>query len=252
MKKKIKIVLGVVLLLMFSVVLYMLLRSGGDNPETQPELTEEMQTPRVPRADRVVPAPIDSTTNEDGTTDTADEGKTETDIQDTAVPAQSGEERPVLTPLQQERYNYFAKWGAMWEENRLETSRFQHEQDYSMIILNERWAYDSAHPDYQKFEAERTRAWDKLRETREAIARFFAPEVIFDADGNLETLKVQELVGGQFPPEYLEARQSAHDREMELLKKFHVPQQLRYGRKTPQGWIPYTPSELEEMGIILE
>ncbi|MDE0022286.1 MAG: hypothetical protein OXT69_13025 [Candidatus Poribacteria bacterium] len=142
--------------------------------------------------------------------------------------------------------------GPVWAENRIEASRFQHERDYATKVLNERWAYDSAHPDHQKFEAEQARAWDKLRETREAIARFFAPEVIFDANGNLETLKVMELVGGEFPPEYLEGRQRAHDREMEILKKFLVPTHLRYGMLSPQGWEPFTPSELEKQGYNLE
>lgn len=45
----------------------------------------------------------------DDTAETA--GENETDVQNAAAPAQSGDdEKPALTPLQQARYDYFAKW----------------------------------------------------------------------------------------------------------------------------------------------
>ena len=235
-------------------VLYLLLRPG-DDPGAEQELTEEMQTPRVPRADRAAPAPSDSGAQaEAGNAETA--GGNETDVQDAAARAQSGnDEKPALTPLQQERYDFFAKAGPILLELQLENSRLQYEEDYATKVLNERWAYDGAHPDYEKFKAEEAIARKKLREAQAAISRMFAPEVVFDSNQNLEYYKVEELVGGTLPPEYLEARQSVHDREREISKKFHVPTHLRGGILRPQGWRPFidfTASELEELGIDLE
>ncbi len=63
--RKYWIFLGVAFLLAVAMVLYLLLRPG-DDPGAEQELTEEMQTPRVPRADRGGAVSTDSAAQANG------------------------------------------------------------------------------------------------------------------------------------------------------------------------------------------
>ncbi len=216
--RKYWVFLGVVFLLAVAMVLYLLLRPG-DDPGAEQELTEEMQTPRVQRADRAAPAPSDSAAQADADDEievletAADDETEETDIQGVAPSAQSGEEKPALTPLQQERYDFLAKAAPIMLDLQLETRRHQFEFEASP------WASDFTHPNYHKGKAEWAEARKKLREAQAAISQAFAPEVVFDSNRNLEYFKVEELVGGTLPPEYLDARDKYADNLAELLER---------------------------------
>ena len=198
-------------------VLYLLLRPG-DDPGTEQELTEEMQTPRVPRADRGASASTDSATQADSEIEVletvAEDETEETDIQGAAPSAPRGKEKPALTPLQQERYDYLSKWGPVWSNLRIELFRLQFEMEA------EPWASDFTHPNYHSFMEERLKVLNQVREAQAAISQAFAPEVVFDSGQNLEYFKVKELVGGTLPPEYREAHEKNADKLEELSKQF--------------------------------
>lgn len=228
------------------VLLYLLMSPAGDVPEAEQELTEEMQTPRVPRADRVAPAPTDSETQtEDDTAET--DGENETDVQDAAASAQSDhEEKPALTPLQQERYDFLVKWIPKLFDLKIEEARLDAES---------RAAWSRLNPLPQNFrveldkdgrtvvtvsvgDAETSR---KVEELRDKIASFFAPEEVMDSMGNFYTARLAALVGGTLPPQYQESIQKYHDETIKLPNP-RLPDISGYDEQ----FAPFTESELKE------